>query len=104
MVKPLIGVMISLFSAGVVYLKSHSEISESHDRQVADYAVLKARVISNSESILQFKAEQKGLKVVITLPSNYTIDDQVNISNFTLRGTYWRNGTGYNSNAIIYDS
>ena len=45
-----------------------------------------------------------GLKVVITLPSNYTIDDQVSISNFTLRGTYWRNGTGYNSNAIIYDS
>lgn len=45
-----------------------------------------------------------GLKVVITLPSNYTIDDQVNISNFTLSGTYWRNGTGYNSNAINYDS
>ena len=45
-----------------------------------------------------------GLKVVITLPSDYTIDDQVNISNFTLRGTYWRNGTGYNSNAITYDS
>ena len=45
-----------------------------------------------------------GLKVVITLPSDYTIDAQVNISNFTLRGTYWRNGTGYNSNAIIYDS
>ena len=45
-----------------------------------------------------------GLKVVITLPSNYTIDDQVSISNFTLCGTYWRNGTGYNSNAIIYDS
>ena len=45
-----------------------------------------------------------GLKVVITLPSNYTIDDQVKISNFTLRGTYWRNGTGYNSNAITYDS
>ena len=22
----------------------------------------------------------------------------------TLRGTYWRNGTGYNSNAITYDS
>ena len=45
-----------------------------------------------------------GLKVVITLPSDYTIDDQVNIANFTLRGTYWRNGTGYNSNAINYDS
>ena len=45
-----------------------------------------------------------GLKVVITLPSDYTIDAQVNISNFTLRGTYWRNGTGYNSNAITYDS
>ena len=45
-----------------------------------------------------------GLKVVITLPSDYTIDEQVNISNFTLRGTYWRNGTGYNSNAITYDS
>ena len=45
-----------------------------------------------------------GLKVVITLPSNYTIDDQVNISSFTLNGTYWRNGTGYNSNAITYDS
>ena len=45
-----------------------------------------------------------GLKVVITLPSNYTIDDQVNISDFTLNGTYWRNGTGYNSNAITYDS
>ena len=46
----------------------------------------------------------EGLKVVITLPSNYTIDDQVSISNFRLFGTYWRNGTGYNSNAIIYDS
>lgn len=46
----------------------------------------------------------KGLKVVITLPSNYTIDAQVNIADFTLRGTYWRNGTGYNSNAITYDS
>ena len=45
-----------------------------------------------------------GLKVVITLPSNYTIDDQVKISKFTLHGTYWRNGTGYNSNAITYDS
>ena len=45
-----------------------------------------------------------GLKVVITLPSNYTIDDQVNISNFTLNGTYWRNGTGYNSNTITFDS
>ena len=45
-----------------------------------------------------------GLKVVITLPSDYTIDAQVKISNFTLRGTYWRNGTGYNSNAITYDS
>ena len=45
-----------------------------------------------------------GLKVVITLPSNYTIDEQVNISNFTLNGTYWRNGTGYNSNVINYDS
>ena len=66
MVKPLIGVMISLFSAGVVYLKSHSEISESHDRQVADYAVLKARVISNSESILQFKAEQNALKQTLS--------------------------------------
>lgn len=66
MVKPLIGVMISLCSAGVVYLKSHSEISESHDRQVADYAVLKARVISNSESILQFKAEQNALKQTLS--------------------------------------
>ena len=47
---------------------------------------------------------EKGLKVVITLPSNYTIDAQVNISDFTLRGTYWGNGTGYNSNAITYDS
>lgn len=47
---------------------------------------------------------ENGLKVVITLPSDYTIDNQANISNFTLRGTYWRNGTGYNSNAIIYDS
>ena len=45
-----------------------------------------------------------GLKVVITLPSDYTIDAQVNISDFTLRGTYWRNGTGFNSNAITYDS
>ena len=66
MVKPLVGVMISLLSAGVVYLKSHSEISESHDRQVADYAVLKARVISNSESILQFKAEQNALKQTLS--------------------------------------
>lgn len=66
MVKPLIGVMISLCSAGIVYLKSHSEISESHDRQVADYAVLKARVISNSESILQFKAEQNALKQTLS--------------------------------------
>ena len=47
---------------------------------------------------------ENGLKVVITLPSDYTIDAQVNISDFTLRGTYWRNGTGYNSNAITYDS
>lgn len=46
----------------------------------------------------------KGLKFVIKLPSNYTINDQVSISNFTLRGTYWKNGTGYNSNAINYDS
>ena len=47
---------------------------------------------------------ENGLKVVITLSSDYTIDNQVNISDFTLRGTYWRNGTGYNSNAITYDS
>ena len=47
---------------------------------------------------------ENGLKVVITLPSDYTIDEQVSISAFTLRGTYWRNGTGYNSNAITYDS
>lgn len=66
MVKPLIGVMISLCSAGVVYLKSHTEISEAHDKQVAEYAVLKARVISNSESILQFKAEQNALKQTLS--------------------------------------
>ena len=54
---------------------------------------------------MNFKLKSwNGLKVVITLPSDYTIDAQVNISDFTLRGTYWRNGTGYNSNAITYDS
>ena len=66
MVKPLIGVMISLCAAGVVYLKSHSEISESHDRQVADYAVLKAKVMNNSESIIQFKSEQNALKQTLS--------------------------------------
>ena len=54
---------------------------------------------------MNFKLKSwNGLKVVITLPSDYTIDDQVKISNFTLKGTYWRNWTGYNSNAINYDS
>ena len=66
MVKPLIGVMISLCAAGVVYLKSHSESSESHDRQVADYAVLKAQVMNNSESIIQFKSEQNALKQTLS--------------------------------------
>lgn len=56
-------------------------------------------VIPNCESKFA-----NGLKVIITLPSNYTIDDQVNIANFTLTGTYWRNGTGYNSNVITFDS
>lgn len=66
MVKPLIGVMISLCAAGVVYLKSHTEISETHDRQVAEFAVLKAQVLNNSESILQFKAEQNALKQTLS--------------------------------------
>lgn len=66
MLKPLVSVLISLCIAGTAYLKAHSEISESHDRQVADYAVLKARVISNSESILQFKAEQNALKQTLS--------------------------------------
>ena len=66
MLKPLVGVMISLCAAGVVYLKSHSEISEAHDRQIAEYAVLKARVLNNSESILQFKAEQNALKQTLS--------------------------------------
>lgn len=66
MVKPLIGVMISLCAAGVVYLKSHTEISETHDRQVAEFAVLKAQVLNNSESILQFKTEQNALKQTLS--------------------------------------
>ncbi len=66
MVKPLVGVMISLCVAGTAYLKAHSEISESHDKQVAEYAVLKAMVLNNSESILQFKAEQNALKQMLS--------------------------------------
>ena len=45
-----------------------------------------------------------GLKVVITLPSAYTIDSQVNIGGFALSGIYWSNSTGYNSKAITFDS
>ena len=45
-----------------------------------------------------------GLKVVITLPSNYTIDSQVSIGSFTLSGIYWSNSTGYNAKEIRFDS
>lgn len=45
-----------------------------------------------------------GLKVVITLPSTYTVDSQVNIGSFTLSGIYWSNSTGYNSKEITFDS
>lgn len=42
-----------------------------------------------------------GMKVSVTMPSNYTIDDQVSIS-MTATGVYWGNGTGYNNNIISY--
>lgn len=66
LVKPLIGVLIPLCVACAAYVKSHTEISEAHDKQVEEMVLLKAQVSNNSEAIMQFRAEQNVLKSTLS--------------------------------------
>lgn len=58
--------------------------------------VTKRFIVRNLEGKLS-----NGGKITVTMPSNYTIDDQVAIS-MTVTGVYWGNGTGYDQNSISY--
>lgn len=78
---PIAAAIVALCGACGSYLKSHSEISEKHDAEVAERARMEMLVKQNSEDIAILKADNALMKSTL-----YNISNDVSFIRGKLEG------------------